>query len=131
MSTSSGNVCETPLNVTSTSLIDPLRPETTHVDGYGTPFPESGIVIAPPEQSAPAILFGLPASALSVCLRGRVTRRGACVREALEICAGSMAPVARFPLTAVFPDGPAPEAPNALTARVSAAMNAPTNGRRL
>jgi hypothetical protein len=33
MSMSSGHVCETPLNVTLTSVIVPLEPETTQVDG--------------------------------------------------------------------------------------------------
>ena len=50
MSMSSGNVCVSPLIVRFRSVIVPLEPETTHVDGYGTPGPESGIVIAPPSQ---------------------------------------------------------------------------------
>src|SRR5262249_34091947 len=39
-----------------TSVIAPVRPETTHVDGYGVAGPLSLIVIAPPVQSAVGVL---------------------------------------------------------------------------
>ncbi len=48
MSMSSGYMWLRPLMNTFTSVIAPLRPETTHVDGYGVAGPLSLIVIAPP-----------------------------------------------------------------------------------
>ena len=64
MSMSSGHVCEAPVNVTFRSLIVPQEPETTQVDGYGTPFPESGIVIAPRYRSPVAVVVAAVAVAV-------------------------------------------------------------------
>ncbi len=50
MSMSAGNVWLSPVMVTLTSVIAPVTPETTQVDGYGVAGPASLIVIAPPLQ---------------------------------------------------------------------------------
>jgi hypothetical protein len=56
MSMSSGYVWLRPVTSRFTSTIEPLRPETTHVEGYGVAGPASLIVIAPPEQLAAGAL---------------------------------------------------------------------------
>src|SRR5262245_18739702 len=53
MSMSSGHVFEAPTMTRLTSVIDALEPLTMQGDGYGTPFPESGIVIAAPHRTPP------------------------------------------------------------------------------
>ena len=50
MSMSSGHGCEAPLITRLRSVIVPEKPEAVQVDGYGIPFPESGIMTAPPLQ---------------------------------------------------------------------------------
>ena len=52
MSMSSGYVWLSPVRSRFTSVIAPVMPETTHVEGYGVAGPASLIVIEPPVQLA-------------------------------------------------------------------------------